>query len=415
MSDTNKIEKELKQFLSDSKKVENKFNKQVESLNLFILKTIHETQSLSRIKKELDIKKSNLSHKLKPLKEQGLIKRVGYGTWELTQKGLLLLHKNNKEISIGKAASQRSISTANKFNKVQNIIDIHVHSFRIKFPILENTSNNDFWDKTSNFSYAGKKKFKYCRNFTIESTGKSIIIHVDFKISLNDPKIFDSKFNQKIYNRFNKAVALLENNEIKIDRTKPSDIMIEYAIQTPLTRELRRLGLAKGCFLDLKRIREKIFERGLEQKAWTKLDQSHPESVETNDSKYTKLFLEMPENIQKMTNSMIGLDQKLVPTLNIVAESNERLSVNLNKHLKVLGEMESTLKLIQQSISRKDKIERLEKNYNRDTSKSPKMIECPLCHASLSEKLLYEREFICPSCHKQLDLYFPFLKKEKEK
>lgn len=69
---------------------------QKKNLNLTILNLLKQGKSPSNISKELSISMPNLAYYLRKLKENGFIKKIGYGTWEVKNLALTTLPKKNK-------------------------------------------------------------------------------------------------------------------------------------------------------------------------------------------------------------------------------------------------------------------------------------------------------------------------------
>lgn len=414
------LQKRENKLNSNNKVVQKVVQKSSSNLNYYykqILESINDGLIPKQITRKLSWSKTKLHYHTNKLIEQGLITKSGHGVstiWELTQKGNLYLHNKDPNFSIGKVASQSSISIESSSNikkpKDYKVIDVHVHALRIKFDLI-NDGSSDFWVRNSDMVYY-KKYYRYEKEFTIEKTSKSIIIHIDFHISLNDPKLFEDDFGDKLLSKINRSVEFLDLNKIEIDKTKPMDINVEYAIETPLTRELRKFTGLSSEYLDLNRLREKLFKEGLDQEAYAKFDGSHKKSLETVDRLYVRKILEMPEVID-------GLDKKLTPAIDKLTEQiNLHLEVqketkNLSiSQSEVLKKMNDTLSQISTVFRKEQKISNIIRDLEHPKVKEKSYIECvcPFCKASMSSRLLLERDFICPSCSKPLNLYFPNLK-----
>lgn len=411
------IERELLEFINENDKKQDRViskpkqlqakttsrkNKQLqekfEDLKLYILKIISQDGKLDRIKIEKGWSDSRLSNYTRKLKDEGLIIKAGYGSWNLTQKGYLYLSKNKPEISIRKPPKLRPISTSK-----DSAVDIHVHSLRIKFELLEDNSDPSFWNRKSDMAYT-EKYFHYSENMTIEKTSKSIILHIDFNISLNDPKLLDGKLSMELIDRINSSIEVLESNGIAINRKLPMDINVEYGIETPITRNIRKFLSASSEILDLRRMREKLFAEGLEQEAWSKIDASHGRGIDTSDLLYIRKLLEMPETVDSLSKSMI-------PVLGDLKEVNTHLAINIKEHYGVLGEMKLTLSDIRNELRIKRELDIIEKPDDPENID----LNCPFCDARFSKKLLLKRKFICPndSCYRDLRHWFSKYNGEK--
>lgn len=58
--------------------------------NLKVLNLLKKNFNLAQIAKELNIKQSNLSRAMKPLKAKGIIQRIGYGVWKVKENNISL-------------------------------------------------------------------------------------------------------------------------------------------------------------------------------------------------------------------------------------------------------------------------------------------------------------------------------------
>ena len=380
-------EKKEKRIVQDSSKI---VQKDSSNLNYYVLKIIAEDQKLDRIFKEKNWSKSRLSYYLKPLKEAGLILMVGKGTWELTQKGSLYLHKFDKDFSIRKTPLHRFVSSGTS----EGLLDVHVHNLRVKFDLIKDDSKSEFWNKMTELAYS-RKYYHYDTDFTIEKTSKSVLVLIDIKLSIDDPKLLDDKFIAGIYDKINKAVSLIEGNGIEIDRSKPMDSYVEFAYQTPMTRAYSRLlKLESSPIIYLGRLREKIFKEGSEQEAKAWISMSHPESWQSTDYLLGERLLKMPDNIQETVRLLQGSlsTQQALANQQLLNISNQRSMIDL------LSKMEKSLTEIRREFT----VERVLKKPSEDSE----ILECPICHASFSKKLLLFLQLLCPSCHSNLEGWY---------
>lgn len=382
-----------KEFLSKRKEVKESKREvkvKVKNFYLYVLREIANGLSLKQICKKYSISKQNLNWYVKYLKSRGFIIKVGYGIWEITQKGKDHLFKYDERSSMRKAVLQRSIASP-KLN------DIYVHSLRVKFPKISDNSRKGFWVDQSDLTYS-IKTYHYHNQFTLEKTSKSIIVLLAFNVSGDKPNDFENKFNKELAERLNLAVGYMEENNIEVDRTTKRDIMVEYAIHDPLMRELRNMGFKLGEFLDLQRIREQIFSGGLKQDAYAKID-STPQTFtrETNDRAYVKKVLSMPEVID-------SLDKRLVPTL-------DKLTEQIELHLEVQNETKEVLKKMGKYFDREDDVDTVYKSMDKPTETDFE-VRCPnsSCRKLIPKKAIQRRNNHCPACGMDLSLFPDLIK-----
>lgn len=391
-----------------------------ESLKFYIVKVIHEDKGLQRIRREKKFSPSRLSNYCKDLIEEGLIYKPFYSCWDATQKGILFLQKKDPKISLGKKALLGSVSSPPEGSEPRTeILNIHVHALAIKFELINDGSDPVFWTRTSDLTHS-KKYFHYDKNYTIERTSRSIIIHLDFHVNLNDPRFMDKGIENELVTRINSAVVLIESNNVKINRKKPMDINVEYAIEDPLTRELRNFFKASSEIIDLGRLREKIFKDGKDQAAKLFWDQSHGRSIETKDRRAARNWAMIGENVASIKEGFTPLLNDFKEALQEETKARHEetqaryLEVhNKQLHQRVLEKMEDTLKSLDNKISSMSySDEYLEILEKRKTPKSlTELVTCHKCGARFSKKFLY-----CPnpSCKTKVGIIGYFNKRKED-
>lgn len=195
---------------------------------------------------------------------------------------------------------------------------------------------------------------------------------------------------------------------------------------------------------------EKMFpsDRTVERKTWVDSTPT-PDGIESNCSEYfvdkdcTEFFIgkpkidatierpeiELPKYMKKATDFVHAMDtvshsfKKMDQNLDnynrniqLHTQVQEKQLENLKMQSGFMKEVKDMLKLqtnLTKSLSTELKVLKLEgqfKNGKREPNPDSEDIECPNCHASMSPKLLLERDFICPNCYAQLELFFPDLR-----
>jgi len=146
--------------------MENKKEVKVKNFYLSIVGAIRDGKNLKEICQEFGFSKQRLNWYIKSLKAENLIRKVGYGTWELTSKG--------EQVKVFRVSPLTSKS-----------IQLHNLSY-----ILRLTTKPAYWDKRENvlikFNEQGIKhqhfgNMQYCQfqkdNFLIQLFSNSIIIY----------------------------------------------------------------------------------------------------------------------------------------------------------------------------------------------------------------------------------------------
>lgn len=402
------LEKQLEKIISE-KKNSQRTRKEVAKCNIHVLNDIAEGLTAQQIRKKNNWKNYELYRHLKPLKDQGFIKKISYALWEITQKGKEYLEQNKGKIFKGTEGVHRFVSS-----ETTGINEIRVHAFRIKFPLLKDNSELNFWGNPDYFGY-NVRSYNFLvktskDRITLQKIGKdnkTLEVKLHFFLNVAGHKDFEKKFYDALIERLNYVSFILDENAIEIERDKPSDINIEFAIKTPYTEELRKIdSLPFDELLDLKRLRKKIFKLGRDQKAIVKTDRSDPKALETNDPLHGNLLLKMPETIEH-------LSQSLIPTLAQLRDANLDLAENMKTHVSVLKKIDTGIGLLNKTLTDQHKVDRIAKSLTDPTIKiDSEMMKCPLCESKFSKNLYLERNKVCPNCHRQLDLYFPNIHKE---
>jgi len=328
--------------MSTNKKVDMKVDKRLTSTD--ILREIRNNNTYSSgIAKRYGISRQAIQKRLKDLETYGYIEvDIKEGLiiyYKLTPKGLEESKKHKMKLSKRKpkmSFSHRSIKPS-----IQPT-EVYIHAFRIKLPLISDNSDN-FWEEESDLAY-GKKYYKKLDDITLEKVFSSLIIHFRFPIESLTSKEFDEKFESNLNKELQEITELLTKNNIMIDSEIKKDTMIEFAINDPLTQTLRQIGARIGEFIDLKRLREKIFKEGLDQKAYAKFD-STPEKFtrETNDRLYLRKVLDMPEILDKMGKEFTPAIKKLTEQIEL------HLAVQQNT-LKAQDETVKTMESIRKNL-----------------------------------------------------------------
>ncbi len=282
-------------------------NKRSKDLDFYlsILDHINNTNSIKEITKNYNISKQSLQYHITLLKNKGLIKKVGYGTWELC-KDIKEVKEQVKELSLG-----------TKDDKPET----NLHALQINIPILKGKIHDKDWEvkeKLRNWIPKYKKDDKL-QGLTIKNNNNKSITVFAKERSLGDLQdVYNLAFKIKAYmnDYFKKEGVILDlfNCETK---------NLNLATQDKNLKGMLRKG--EKFQLDLNKISEKIFPKDhIPAKAW--LDNSpKPGTAETNDLDWKREYLSMPFRIR---DSMMVLDS--------VAQNLAYVAENYKSHVKMV-------------------------------------------------------------------------------
>ena len=282
---------------------------------LSIISMLNQGKNPSTISKELNIKKQNLNYYLSVLKKKGIIKKIGYGTWEV------------KEFN------------SNTLTKVDRKIRGHAFIWTIKL-------NKQFdW---INLLKLNKLDYKLVRGLTPRIViDKKKIWFGKKTLTIYESNSFYGK--NAIESRKYSVISLIETlNKIE----KLLNINLKPYIFNPAREHysLIKNDLAKQC----NRRGEKLIVSDLNGK-WLWIDDSDGlEELEVGNTNALVNSL----GTQKWWNDMKRTKFEVTPTflmesLSGLIQTQQMNADNIIKHQKVLDEMLITLKLIRESLDKK--------------------------------------------------------------
>ena len=280
-------------------------------LNVYDL--IKEGKRPSEILSVLNIPKQNLQYYLNYLKDNGFIKKIGYGTWEII--------KEMEEVKRSKRKSSIGLKKTN------------LHALNINIPIQEGEVNlkelGGYEKKIKNWIPQYKR---------ISSLGITLRNNNNRSISVFvwSREIFDYLAIPSLCHTVVHTVC---------SYFKSKGVILDYFAWRVTTLHLMIRNedldkvLNKGLKIEvaLNRDTEKVSKQDItkEAKAW--IDSTPYKGIETNDVAYYKNYILMPENISKMAISMNDLTNNLTPVMN-------NLAVNLKTHISVLKGIDKSFK-----------------------------------------------------------------------
>ena len=283
-----------------------------ENFYLMVHDLISKGESPISICSKLNISKQRLQYYLNYLKENGFIRKLGYGTWEEVKTFSLGLEED-KPIT-------------------------NLHALQIRIPILKGTIRDKDWQtknklnnwlpKYKNFNVMGGIGFRNNNN-------KSLTIWVksrDIK-DLNEVDNLAFKLRAFTYDYFKKEDIILDifNCETK---------NLNLATEDKEAKGLNRKG--EKFELNLMKKAEKIFSKdNIDAKAW--VDSSpKPFTAETNDKEWKREYLSMPFRIRDT-----------IDVLNSMSHNLAYVAENYKSHVGIVEEAHKIFKKINSRLSQK--------------------------------------------------------------
>jgi len=285
------------------KEVCKEVKKEVKKTNFYltIFNLIKQGKRPSEIQSILKITKQNIQYYINYLKNNGFIKKIGYGTWEVK--------KEVKKSSLG----------------VRDKPTTELHALQIKFPILKGKINDKDWqikNKLKNWI----PRYKTLRNLgglTIRNNNnKSLTIFAKARDIESLEEVDNLAFKIRLF-----IGKFFQSQGVKLDifncEVKNIDLETE-------NKDIEKATRRKEKFvLDLNKKSEKIFEKdNINAKAW--IDPTpKPFSVGTNDKEWKREYLSMPFRIR----DSFGILEATLKTLQIQTEHTKYLAENIRSHI----------------------------------------------------------------------------------
>jgi len=302
-------------------------SKSIRNLNFYfsILKEIKERNRLPK-----DIYKQKRNFYVSWLKQKGFIKKVGYGSWQITKPGLKFLEE---------------VKELRERVKIPISLDF---TMRIKLPILkelENPFKPDIERKVKGWI----KKYKwynipfYNYDLTLEKTPKSLIVHVHH-MEISEPSDIEVIANH--VKRFLKEYFACQRIML-LDDINAKVVYLKTGIHDKKLKKLIQPGYYPTFYLGRKRA--KIFKHDPEQEAKVWMDSTPFDwTIHSNDKTYVERYIKMPETLDK-------IEKNLVPAI-------DSLTKQINLHLDVqkktgqtLDEIRSAIETLTQTFKKSEK------------------------------------------------------------
>jgi len=285
----------------------------------------------TKLARELKMTKQNLEYYFIPFKKQGIIRKIGKGVWEVVKE---LTNKDIQELIKNRSKKNLSLGTTNNKPKT------NIHSFQIKFPILEGIVRDSDWEVKERLKHwiPKYKKINNLGGLTLKNNNnKSISIWIKSRgiNNLEEVNILADKVKIFIYEYFmlkHNVILDLENCQVKNMHLATEDINSES-----------RIRKGERFELDLNKKAEKIFPKdNRNSKAW--IDGSpYKFTAETNDLEWKREYLGMPFRMRNMEKAIIYVAENYASHVKMVEKGSnvfdrlDELLKKLNAKLEKMG------------------------------------------------------------------------------
>lgn len=268
-----------------------------------------------------DFSKQRLNRYVSLSLKRGLIKKVGYGTWQLTDKGRAVYEKcatYTKEVNVYAKGTQKEVN-------VYKPLELDVVP-RLSIPIIKELEMPFEPDIERKFNgWVAKYKFVNIPTTEIDltflKTTKNLIVHIH-RLKLDrledlETVIFNVKRWCKEYFATKRIMIL--------DESKARTTYLKYGIGDQVFKKAAPKGEYEE--IDLDRPRKKILEADepTEAKVW--FDKSpYDMTVHSNDETYVRRYLLMPETLEKLAVTFVPAIEKLTEQINLHLAATKNLN-----------------------------------------------------------------------------------------
>lgn len=260
-------------------------------LNLCIVELMAIGKTPTQIHKELGISQTALQYHLNQLKSEGAIRKLGYGTWEVTKGEFYVPKRTSKTLRVTTADPQTKLSCF-----AQDSVRGHAFTFTLKIPKgLRNWNNEkrERYLKKNNIEF--KRLTTYGGGQRIISKGrKTWLMNKSIIIYEKDSYLAETAEQSKshaIYNFIQKIKSL--------ERLLKADFTIKAGSQYKFKVSRQHYALVKNALARQYNEANEKLEVYTEKGLWFLIDNSfnldeaetvHPETAETDNVKVQNFF-----------------------------------------------------------------------------------------------------------------------------
>lgn len=262
-----------------------------------IINKMKEGNSPAKISQDLNISKQKLNYYIRNLKNEGVIEKKGYGTWE-----------------VKKEVKKRSLGSAKPLT--------NLHALQIRFPILSGTIQDDDWEIKEKLKHWLPKytSLKALGGLRIKNNNnKSITVWAEERNIENLEEI--DKLSYQIRDYIYEYFRLKHN--VELDKYDCEVKNLDIATEDKNAEGMRRKG--EKFVINFDKQAEKVFKKdNMQSKAM--IDGSPFNfSAETNDKEWKRAYLNMPFNMQKLMDATMYIAENYASHVGVVEKLNKLL------------------------------------------------------------------------------------------
>ncbi len=339
---------------------------------LTIFNLIKDGKNPTSICEKLNISKQKLTYYLSPLKQNGFIKRVGYGTWEILKDFNIKQVKKSTQVAKHEHAN---IFTSSKADMSRG----HGFMYHLKIPRISN------WNRRREFLEKNNIKYKPLRNL---GEGERIIIdQKKIHLKSNSIIIYEKKSYLTELAGESKERAIYEFKKTiqKIETLLDINLQINKKYQFKVCRE--HYGMIKNIIAKQYNKEGKKLHCYSIHGLWFLIDNSlNMDEAEVLKDRHPNpnKAVERAEGFQGWMNSQKDTEFKVTPTFILdtfnknneaigqVTQNQQMFAKNIEKHMNVLTDMKNTLNSMNNYFKNKTPRKKSMKGF---TAKEMQLIE----------------------------------------
>jgi len=314
-------------------KTDPQLDPQSKNFYLSIFQQLSQGINPSQIAHNLNIPKQNLQYYLSRLKDSGVIRKVGYGTWEISAEYLPEKKRSKKPLRVAMDNPHQS----NLYFFTQDAVRGHAFTFTLRVP--ENLRN---WNNKNREFFLAKRDVLFTNLTTfgggqriifkgrkIWLTNKSIIVYE--KSSYLADTAMDAK-SQAIYN----LISLIKS----LERLLHADFTEHAGRQYSFKVSRQHYALIKNALAEQYDAQGKKLNIYTDKGLWFVIDNSynlheaetvHPETADSDNTKVQNFFNSLKE--QPLTTGFI------LDVMHGIQQNQLVFAQNMGSHIRVIKDL----------------------------------------------------------------------------
>lgn len=308
---------------------------------LYILQLINSGIRPSKIVSQLNIPKTTFQHYLDNLKHSGLIFKIGYGTWKLSDKAFSLLKRSTEFSSC--SIQQDPVKQVPKQHTLNFFLarpdSVRAHAFVLTVSVPRDLRN---WNNEARAKYLTQHNISFTE-LNIGGGGQRIIFHGK-KVWLTNRSVViydrDSYFAESSNEARSYAIYRLLSIIKSLERLLHADFTERAGRQYRFKVSRQHYALIKNALAKQYNAEGKKLEVYADKGLWFIIDNSfnlheaetvHPETADADIKKVQDFFNSLKEH-------PVRSDQLLL-MIQGITENQQLFAANYRTHLKVLADL----------------------------------------------------------------------------